>query len=304
MIALECIRQFKQGPRSRSFRDVEVVCCFIEEDRDRANHLDSLLKKRKLPHGTKCYVFQEDFDTEMTETLDYLDEEDANLIPTFVMIDPFGATGFSMQLIERILLNPRSECMISFMHNTILRFGSVPNRQPRFDLIFGTDRWRRFLELARRDERKQFLHELFRDQLKGHGASYVVPFELWNGNRHEYTVFFTSGNSKGCDEMKKAMWRVVPTGSYAFRGKAGQIPLLLKPSTAPLVRDLRDKFGYRATPIEDIEEFVRGDGTIFHTGHLRQKTLMPLERDRKITVRRPQGGRGFKNDCGITVRFH
>ena len=303
MIALECIRQFKQNSRIRFAKDVEVVCFFIEENRDRANHLKTLLEQRGLPDGTKYFVYQGDFNKEMTGTLDYLDEEGAHLAPAFVMIDPFGVTGFSMQLIERILRNPRSECMISFMYNTVVRFGKIRNRQPRFDLIFGTTRWRRCLAILHHAERKRVLHALFRDQLKSHGAGYVVPFELWDENRHKYTIFFTSGNSKGCDQMKKSMWRTVPTGSYAFRGKAGQIPLLLKPSTEPLARELKEKFGDKATSIETIEEFVMGDETIFHTGHLRQKTLAPLERNRKITVRRPHGGRGFKNGRGITVRF-
>ena len=46
-----------------------------------------------------------------------------------------------------------------------------------------------------------------------------------------------------------------------------------------------------------------GDGTPFHSGHLRRDTLRPLERQGKIEVRRPQGGKGFTAGKGIRIRF-
>ena len=42
---------------------------------------------------------------------------------------------------------------------------------------------------------------------------------------------------------------------------------------------------------------------LFDKGHLRRKTLQPLERAGRITVSRPGGARGFKSGKGIKVRF-
>ena len=68
---------------------------------------------------------------------------------------------------------------------------------------------------------------------------------------------------------------------------------------------LRNKFGNNPTPIERIEEFVMGDETIFHKGHLRKETLSPLEREGRITVERPVRVRkgSFPLKKGVVVTF-
>jgi hypothetical protein len=70
-----------------------------------------------------------------------------------------------------------------------------------------------------------------------------------------------------------------------------------------LAAQLKQKFGSTPTPVETIERFVMTDETVFHTGHLRQKTLQPLEKAGRIAVNRPSGVRGFSNGKGITVQF-
>ena len=304
LIALKCIREFKQDPRFRHSKGVEIVCVFIEKEEDRANHLERLLEREKLRGDPDWFVSQGAFDEEMTRTLDYFEKEGTQLAPAFVMVDPFGVKGFSMQLIERILRNEKSECMISFMYKNINRYRTTPQYERLYDQIFGTTDWQRCREMPLPRVRKQFLHDLFRDQLKKHGARFVVPFELWEGNSHVYTVFFTSGSLDGCNLMKYSMWRAAPMGNFAFSGRAGRLSLLLRPNTNLLKSQLKKKFGNEETPIEIIEEFVMGDETDFHKSHLRRDTLRPLEREGRITVIRPHGGNGFPNNRGVKVRFH
>ena len=74
--------------------------------------------------------------------------------------------------------------------------------------------WRRCLEIKNESERKQFLHRLFAARLKRHGARYVIPLELWKGNQHVYTLYFATGSAKGCDLMKKSIWKVDPSGGF------------------------------------------------------------------------------------------
>lgn len=301
LIALECIKKHKQAGR---LRDVEIVCFFMESGKNRARHLEHVLAHQALPPDTVCHVLPGTFDGHMTRILDYLTDQEARLAPAFVMIDPFGVKGSPMRLIERILQNDKSECMISFMYEPIRRFHQQSEFKRHLDELFGTTEWKQCLDMEESDAKKQFLHNLFSKQLKKHGASYVVSFELWRGNRHIYTIYFTSNNLKGCNLMKQAIWKVEPTGSYAFQGHAGQLRLLFQANTEPLVKQLRDKFGGRWTPVERIEEFVMGDETIFHKGHLRRHTLQPLERAGGITVLRPGNARGFKSGKCIRVRFH
>ena len=302
MIALDAIDQHSN---SANLQGTEVVCIFIEESKDRADFLRSLLDQRGSSETVKTSVLDGTFSDHMTEMLNYIDEQNLRLAPAFVMIDPFGVKGSSMDLIERILANAKSECFISFMYEPIRRFHAQPEFETPLTELFGTDNWKRCLAMAESGEKKRFLHDLFRNSLKSRGAKYVIPFELWRGGRHIYTLYFATNHEKGCNLMKQAIWKVMPDGSFEFRGHNRLQGVLFGPeaNTAPLALQLREKFGSNPTPIEAIEQFVMTDETVFHTGHLRRKTLQPMERDGRIEVRRPSGAKGFSNLKGITVRF-
>ena len=220
------------------------------------------------------------------------------------MIDPFGPKGSRMELIKRILSNPRSECLISFMYEPIRRFHEQPEFEAPLNDLFGTSRWKECLGMKETSAKKRFLHDLFRNQLKKHGAEYVIFFELWRRDRHIYTMYFATGHPKGCNLMKQALWRAEPGGSFTNSGYSAQQQILFKPDMKPLVRQLRDRFADSDTPIEEIEKFVMSDETIFHSGQLWNNTLMPLEIEGRITVTRPISKRGFPNGKGITIRFH
>ena len=193
----------------------------------------------------------------------------------------------------------------SFMYEAINRHKSTDEFEDHLDELFGSREWRKSLQMG--SEKKRFLHDLFRRQLKLHGATHVVPFELWDRRRHVYTLFFASGSEKGCDLMKQCMWKVDRTGGYAFRGRMSTNATLFELGGAnvkePLAEELKATFGDHWTSIEDIDRFVMGDGTTFHKGQLRRLTLQPLEREGRIEVKRPRGGRGLTAGKGIEVRF-
>ena len=301
LVALDCIRRHKRG---NGLRGVELVCIFIEADESRARHLERLLAQQPPVPDTTTHVLPGAFGDHVSAILDHIDQQNKRLAPSFVVIDPFGVKGSPMSLVERILGNPKSECMISFMYEPIRRFHQQPELERHLDELFGTKEWKRCLGMEESDAKKRFLHDLFAKQLKRHGASHVVPFEMWKGNRHVYTIYFATGNLKGCNLMKQVIWKVEPSGSYAFRGHAGQARVLFDANTGPLAEQLRDEFGDVSTPIERIEKLVMSDKTIYHSGQLRRYTLGPLERAGKITVIRPLGGRGFPSHRGIKIRFH
>ena len=66
--------------------------------------------------------------------------------------------------------------------------------------------------------------------------------------------------------MKQVIWKVEPSGSYAFRGHAGQARVLFDANTELLSKQLKDKFGNDLTPIEEIERFVMSDQTHLSQG--------------------------------------
>lgn len=300
LIVLDCVRRHKNSGR---LSRVEVACLFIESDSRRASHLEALLEKQR-PVAASWDVLSGTFEENVTQILDEIEEQNEKLAPAFVIIDPFGVKGSRMEIIERVLSNEKSECMISFMYEHIRRFHGESSYEPHLDELFGTGQWRKCLGMDESDEKKMFLHDLFGSQLKRHGAKYVVPFELWRGGRLIYTIYFASGSLKGCDLMKSAVWRVDPTGNFAFRGYVAGQSVLFGADTEPLARQLKDEFGGHWTAIERLDDFVMGDRTIYHKGQLRQKTLQRLESERRIVVRRPRGGHGFPPGKGVKVLFH
>ena len=55
--------------------------------------------------------------------------------------------------------------------------------------------------------------------------------------------------------------------------------------------------------MQRIDDFVMSDRTPYHLGQLRRDTLRRMERDGRIEVHRPSGGKGFNTAKGDQVRF-
>ena len=127
-------------------------------------------------------------------------------------------------------------------------------------------------------------------RFRSQGAAYVLKFDIWEGGRYVYTLFFGTKNALGCEKMKDAMWSAAGDGSYRFNGVHRNLsPLFDQDSTdyfPELVDDLVCKFGYdRWVTVEELADFLRGDGTLFRVAHLRGKALKPLQVQGRLEVR-------------------
>src|SRR5262249_539649 len=158
--------------------------------------------------------------------------------------DPFGVSDTPMEVITRILRNPRSEVYVSFMYEAINRFKETAEFEQHLDSLFGTPDWRDGMGIADQEKRKQFFYSLYDAQLRRAGAEYVVRFEMYEGQRLVYAIFFGTHKLKGCDKMKEAIWKVAPFGDFAFRGtRSGQLRLDLQMANfKPLEFALTEEF--------------------------------------------------------------
>ena len=286
----------------------EVKYLFIEKDTDRCEHLEQVLSglDDELPSNCIYTVINSTFDETLTDVLDNIEQQRSRLAPAFVMIDPFGVSETSMSTIGRILENPKSEVYISFMYEAINRFKEHPYFEKHLDELFGCPEWRDGMDLGDSKERKDFFYDLYRNQLKRNGTQYVVHFELYEGERLIYAIFFGTKSLDGCDKMKQAIWKVAPFGDYRFRGsQLGQLTLgegLIDFSL--LEKALRDNFASKGWQrIEDVEDFVKSDMTDFHSGHLKMKTLKPMEAEGKIEVKAGTRKRRGAYPKGTLLRF-
>ena len=304
VIALRALIEHRTRNQIRS----QVNYMFIEKGEARSKHLEGILGdlKDQLPPNCNYKVINSTFDDTLTDVLDNINEQRANLAPAFVMIDPFGVSETPMQTVGRILDNPKSEVYISFMYESMNRFKEHPNFERHLDELFGCPEWRRGMDLADGRERKGFFYDLYRSQLKKNGARYVVHFELYEGERLVYAIFFGTKNLDGCDKMKQAIWTVTPFGDFKFRGsQVGQLTLgLAVVDFKPLERVLLEQFGSKGwQKIEDVEDFVKSDATDFHSSHLKVKTLKPMEANGKIEAKPGTRKRSGTYPKGTLLRF-
>ena len=292
VIALRALIGHKARPRIRN----QVSYLFIEKDQKRSEHLERILKglQSELPSNCSYQVINSTFDETLTGVLDNIDHQNARLDPAFVMIDPFGVSDTPMHVIGRILENPSAEVYISFMSRDINRFRDHDNFEKHLDDLFGCPHWRQGIDMPDGKERIDFFYGLYERQLKTSGAMQVVRFELYERQQLVYAIFFGTKSLDGCDKMKQAIWKVDPFGDFKFHSsQLGQFKLGIDfVDFSPLEKDLQQKFGGQGwRKIEDVEAFVKSDATHFHSGHLKRRTLAPMERKGKIKVERAEGKR-------------
>jgi hypothetical protein len=122
--------------------------------------------------------------------------------------------------------------------------------------------------------------------LREAGANFVVHFDLFEGNRLIYSIFFGTKHILGSDRMKQAIWKVAPFGDFTFRGvHARQLILGLEvPDLNPLKDLILSQFrGKGWIGVEEIQEFVSSDVTDYHSGQYK-KVLRELEQNELVEV--------------------
>lgn len=285
----------------------EVVFIFIEKDERSANYLESLITPLRsgLPMNCSVDVINNKFDSTMNKIMDLLDEQEKNLAPSFIMVDPFGVSETPMAVIARILRNPKSEVFISFMYDYINRFRSNPTFAPHLDELFGGTEWRNGIEIEDSTERKQFYYSLYERKIRETGAKFVVHIDLFEGNRLIYSIFFGTKHILGSDRMKQAIWKVAPFGDFTFRGAhTGQLTLGLEEPDLDPLKDLilKQFIGKGWLGIDEIHEFVSSDDTDYHSGQYK-KVLRELEQNKRIEIDETTRKRRFRYPDGTKLKI-
>lgn len=317
LIALRALLDHPHFQRPQPRR--EMVFTFIEIREDRAAALEQELEQfranRSIPDWVKYYVSRGEFAEVMTRVLDRLEQEGHRLAPTFTFIDPFGFKGVPMAVIARIVQNPRCECLITFMYESINRFLSHPDPdiQAHYDELFGTEAWRLLLQEEDPDSRRQLIVGLYRRQLvQRAGLQHVRTFEMINrGNRTEYFLHFGTNSLHGLSKMKQAMWRADPERGQIFSDLTDTNQMVLlqpMPDLIGLRNLLQQRFQRQGwIGIDQVEEFVLKDTPYSEAIHLRRLTLRPMEVEKPpcLQVRRPEGARNRPGDYppGTRLKF-
>jgi three-Cys-motif partner protein len=277
---LVIVETFLSHANRAAWTDSKFTFAFIEKEHDRFEALESELAALKLPSNASVQVIEGEIDAEIGELLASI-PAGYGLPPSFVFIDPFGWTGYGLELSSRILGFPKCEVLIYVPLPWIARFVDQAAVSPSLDNLFGDDSWRPARRLKDGRSRVAFLHDLFLSKLEAQ-AGFARSFEIsikgrgWNG----YHLFFGTGHPTGLAKMKYAMWKLDPVAGTRFADSTtpGQLVLLKDaPDLEPLKRLLEDHFGDKPFSIEEAEAFTLIDTPYHPDIHLKKGALKPLE---------------------------
>lgn len=306
IIALESALAHKQPINA------EVGFIFIEARVDRHNYLLDLLDsqyKSRLPSNFSYQVQNAKFDETLQKILDYLEERQSRMAPTFAFIDPFGYSDTPFSIVERLMRHPRCEVLINFNFEELNRFLPVRSQWSHIDRQFGTDSWREAMEITEPQARQRLLHETYKGQLE-HAAKikYVRSFQMVNeGNRTDYFLFFGTNGYEGLRQMKHAMWRVDPIGAYRFSDRSVfNQPYLIEPAPdyVALKQLILHQFeGKGYFRIDELEKFVVVE-TPFLDTHYKRGVLRVMEDAGQLLVQDDSRKRRFTYPSGTRIRIN
>jgi three-Cys-motif partner protein len=287
LIALKALRDH---PARSTFR-ATIVFLFVDNDRRRTEHLSTCIEPlaTELGEGAEIEIMTGAFDATVGGIAQGHSAKGEQLAPAFVMIDPFGVSDTPMSVIAEIFKHPQSEVYVSVMWDFIERFHKTKEFPPHLDALFGTREWRTPLALGDESKRKRGVFSLYKRQLKASGAEHVVHFELYEGEKLVYAIFHGSKHRVACDRMKQAIWKVAQFDGIAFRpGEEGMVSLFAD-DRSQLKAQLLEEFGDGEwRPIDELEEWIQSDATIYHSTHLRS-ALKELEEQKHVEAKPAAG---------------
>lgn len=286
----------------------EFVFIFIDQDKDRIEHLNSEIFQKKLPDNIKTNTLHGDFEGQITELFTYLKNKGTYLAPTFAFVDPFGFSGIPFCLISEFLNNPHTEVFVNIMADSMNRFINHPDETiPRHIVdTFGTDDVVDIVKYS--PNRFQALRDLYQRQLQRH-AQFVRYFEMRDrNNRIIYYLFFASNHPLGHTKMKESFWKIDDQTGFVFSDATNpHQPVLMSLDPAQeLAQIIFLEFqGQQVLTEIIVHDFVE-DATPY-TGSHAKAALKFLESNRKLVVSpyKVDGKKRRKNSFpdGVTLNF-
>lgn len=301
LIALRCLSEHAHIARLTG----PVRFIFIERDDNRhaALKVELAALAGSLPACAEVHALLGTFETTVTDALDAAAASGTHIASAFVMADPFGIDGAPMSVLGRLIRTPSCETFVTVMGSFMHRFASQPEFEAPMTALFGTDEWRTLASAMGGARRRAALLDLYEQQLRSNGAKYVLRFDLYRGAAYVYSIFFATGNLLGCERMKDAIWRVMPSGAFTYQDRdATQLSLDVSAARFPALErqilELLNDGAWRSS--EELNDWARSDRTMYRRGSHLGNALRHLESDVEIEVDRSSGRRQFAP--GVRIR--
>jgi three-Cys-motif partner protein len=250
---------------------IPIAFLFIEEDLERCKILQGNIQKyaeeiRSSPRIKSVEVERGDCETCVSALFDEREKENSRVGPALFFLDQFGYCDVSMNLIKRIMSHPLCEVFSYLNWDHMHRFLTDQSKWESLDRTFGSNKWKPALELELR-ERAAFILRTYRTALSTKaGSRYVWQFTMSDeADSPLYWLFFCTNSLRGLEEMKKAMWRVDPSGGFRFSDKddPSQIHLFTEYTERSLADELTLNFTGKMVTVGEIAEFVLAETPVY-----------------------------------------
>lgn len=186
-----------------------LVTIFNDKDSDNIHALETTIEQtpefRQLRHKPK--IFNSEVGDQIVAQL-----EETDLVPTLFFVDPWGYKGLSLRLVNSVLKNFGSDCIIFFNYNRIRMGLNNDAVKQHMEALFGVDRAARLrsrLEGLNAQEGELAVVEKIAEALKEMGGKFVLPFRFRDerGTRTSHHLIFVSKHFRGYEIMKDIMAR-------------------------------------------------------------------------------------------------
>jgi three-Cys-motif partner protein len=205
-----------------SWKAGSIHCAFIESDTDRFEHLEKVVGQIAPSEHVEIHLIHKSFRDGIAQLRSEIPKAFNGVLPLFVFIDPFGATGAPYAFVAEILKSPRSEVLINFDADGIARIYRAENSANslvHLDEVFGSHEWEKGLaDTIDFSVLCQNVLQLYKKRLRQLSKiRYVFAFEMRTRAKSlNYYLVFASQHYLGLEKMKEAMKKVDQTGNYQF----------------------------------------------------------------------------------------
>jgi three-Cys-motif partner protein len=282
-------------------RSVSLTCHFVEKDPvNFANMRAEVERHQAVVSGRiRAYFYNAPFSVAGDTIVQRIRRADQ---PSFFFVDPFGYTDTPMALLGRVLALPKAEIFVNLMFSAIRRgLGSDdPTLHTTLDELVGAPDWRDVCALPRSQWERSFVN-LYRHQLKRHGAAFGIPFRMGDDDRATtlYYLIHATKHIKGATLMKHAMTVSATPGELGYTGGRHHLTPLFDLDVSNLAGYLLRTFAGRTLSFDDIvAQTIEETGTCRETHY--NQCLKQLEKMGRVTVRRVSTVRGLSGLDEVT----
>ncbi len=288
---------------------IPINFLFIEENEERCNVLRTCIGElqpgiAKLPNIRLPRVEQGDCESILNSLFHERDERNRSIGPALFFLDQCGFADVSMELIGRIMSQQLCEVFSYLNWDHMNRFLTDEDKWSAIDRAFGGNQWRPVLDLEPK-ERAAFMLRTYKTALTKKGNSkYVWQFAMCDdADSLLYWLFFCTNNLRGLEEMKKAMWRVDPSGGFRFSDKddPSQLHLFARYTEDTLADELMLRLGGEILTVADVRQIVLTETPAYKF----KNCLKAMEKNGRIRVvsAPPDRHKGTFADGHILVEF-